>query len=42
MRSVTSAQSGAIHGIKPKSLAKVSALPGRSALDGELMSRVVR
>lgn len=41
MRSVTSAQSGAIHGIKPKSLAKVSALPGRSALDGELMSRVV-
>ncbi|WP_321489897.1 sigma-70 family RNA polymerase sigma factor [uncultured Hyphomonas sp.] len=41
MRSVTSAQSGAIHGINSKSPAKVSALPGRSALDGELMSRVI-
>ena len=41
MRSVTSVQSGAIRGSKSKSPAKVSALPGRSALDGELMLRVV-
>nr|WP_321441282.1 sigma-70 family RNA polymerase sigma factor [uncultured Hyphomonas sp.] len=41
MQSVTSAQPGAIGGSKSKSPAKVSALPGRSALDGELMSRVV-
>ncbi|MAB11417.1 MAG: RNA polymerase subunit sigma [Hyphomonas sp.] len=41
MQSVTSAQTGAIGGNKSKSPAKVSALPGRSSLDGELMSRVV-
>jgi RNA polymerase sigma-70 factor (ECF subfamily) len=41
MQSVTSAQPGAIGGSKSKSPAKVSALPGRSSLDGELMSRVV-
>ena len=41
MRSVTSAQSGAIGVDSSKSPAKVSALPGRSALDGELMLRVV-
>lgn len=41
MRSMTFAQSGTIHGIKTESPAKVSALPGRSALDGELMMRLV-
>ena len=41
MQSVTSAQPGAIGGSKSKSPAKVSALPGRSAVDSELMSRVV-
>ena len=41
MQSVTSAQTGAIGGNKSKSPVKVSALPGRSSLDGELMSRVV-
>lgn len=41
MQPVTSVQSGAICGSKSKIPAKVSALPGRSALDGELMSRVV-
>ena len=41
MRSATFTRSGAIYGGKSNSQAKVSALPGRASLDGELMSRVV-
>jgi RNA polymerase sigma-70 factor, ECF subfamily len=41
MRSSNLAPSGANHGAKTKGPAKVSALPGRTALDAELMVRIV-